>query len=296
MFIDSFIGYLKVERGYSACTLRAYGADLRMFEEYLVSLGESLSLLDVDSDIVRGWVSTLMDEGVAASSVSRKLSSLRTFYSYLCSEGRIDSNPAHNVASPKRGKTLPVFVKESDMDFILDAESDAGFEEYRDKLIIMLFYVTGIRLSELVNLDISSVDMSGGVLKVLGKRNKQRMIPFVGELREHLSSYIRMRAEVVGCNEDALFVSLKGTRITRSAVYRLVKRVLSENNVQLSKRSPHVLRHSFATAMLNNNADLNVVKEILGHSKLATTEIYTHMTFEELKQFYKKAHPRAGNN
>ena len=296
MFIDSFIGYLKVERCYSACTLRAYGADLRMFEEYLGNLDESLSLLDVDSDIVRGWVSRLMDEGVAASSVSRKLSSLRTFYSYLCSEGKVDGNPVLNVALPKRGKTLPVFVKESDMDFILDAEPETGFERQRDRLIIMLFYVTGIRLSELVDLDVSSVDMSSGILKVLGKRNKQRMIPFASELREHLSSYIRMRTEVAGCNETALFVSLKGVRITRSAVYRLVNRVLSENNVQLSKRSPHVLRHSFATAMLNNNADLNVVKEILGHSKLATTEIYTHMTFEELKQFYKKAHPRAGNN
>ena len=296
MFIDSFIGYLKAERGYSACTLKAYGTDLRAFEEYLKGVDESLSLLDADADIVRGWVSGLMDGGAAASSVARRLSSLRTFYSYLCTEGKILSNPAVSVVSPKRGKTLPFFVKEKDMDSVLDGEFGDGFEAHRDKLVIMLFYMTGIRLSELINLDVSSVDMSGGVLKVTGKRDKQRMIPFVGELSEHIASYIKERAQVVGCNQEALFVSLKGERITRSSVYRLVRRVLTENNVQLSKRSPHVLRHSFATAMLNNNADLGVVKEILGHSRLATTEIYTHMTFEELKQFYKKAHPRAGNN
>lgn len=296
MFIDSFIGYLKVERGYSACTLKAYGTDLRAFEEYLRGVDGSLSLLEVDNDIVRSWVSSLMDEKRAASSVGRKLSSLRAFYSYLCNEGLVAGSPVQGVTSPKRRKRLPSFVKEQEMDAILDGAFDDDFESQRDKLIIMLFYETGVRLAELVNLEVSSVDFSNGVIKVDGKRNRQRVIPFVGELREHLLSYIMVRDKVASAGEAAFFVSCKGKRVSRSCVYRLVRRILTDNGVQLSKRSPHVLRHSFATAMLNNDADLGVVKELLGHRQLATTEIYTHLTFEELKSFYKKAHPRAGNN
>lgn len=296
MFIDSFIGYLKAERGYSACTLKAYGTDLRAFEEYLQGVDESLSLLEADDDIVRRWVSSLMDEKKAASSVGRKLSSLRAFYSYLCNEGLVAVSPVQNIPSPKRRKRLPSFVKEQEMDAILDGAFGDDFESQRDKLIIMLFYETGARLAELVNLDVSSVDFSNGVIKVDGKRNRQRVIPFVGELREHLLSYIMVREKVAPAGETAFFVSGKGSRVSRSCVYRLVRRILTDNGVQLSKRSPHVLRHSFATAMLNNDADLGVVKELLGHRQLATTEIYTHLTFEELKDFYKKAHPRAGND
>lgn len=296
MFIDSFIGYLKAERGYSACTLKAYGTDLRAFEEYLQGVDESLSLLEADDDIVRRWVSSLMDEKKAASSVGRKLSSLRAFYSYLCNEGLVAVSPVQNIPSPKRRKRLPSFVKEQEMDAILDGAFGDDFESQRDKLIIMLFYETGVRLAELVNLDVSSVDFSNGVIKVDGKRNRQRVIPFVGELREHLLSYIMVREKVAPAGETAFFVSGKGSRVSRSCVYRLVRRILTDNGVQLSKRSPHVLRHSFATAMLNNDADLGVVKELLGHRRLATTEIYTHLTFEELKDFYKKAHPRAGND
>lgn len=296
MFIDSYISYLKVERGYSACTIRAYDTDLRAFESYLKDVDESLSLLEVDSDIVRRWVSDLMDRKTAASSVGRKLSSLRSFYGYLCSEGNLSINPAQNVAAPKRGKYLPVFVKEGEMDRVLDADFGAGFDAIRDRLIILFFYVTGVRLAELVGLDVSSVDISNNILKVFGKRSRERMIPFAAELREELLIYIRERECVAGAEEQALFVSSKGQRVSRSYVYRLVRRVLNENGVGLSKMSPHVLRHSFATAMLNNDADLSVVKELLGHRRLATTEIYTHLTFEELKRFYKKAHPRAGNN
>ena len=296
MFIDSFIGYLKAERGYSACTLKAYGTDLRAFEEYLQGVDESLSLLEADDDIVRRWVSSLMDEKKAASSVGRKLSSLRAFYSYLCNEGLVAVSPVQNIPSPKRRKRLPSFVKEQEMDAILDGAFGDDFESQRDKLIIMLFYETGVRLAELVNLDVSSVDFSNGVIKVDGKSNRQRVIPFVGELREHLLSYIMVREKVAPAGETAFFVSGKGSRVSRSCVYRLVRRILTDNGVQLSRRSPHVLRHSFATAMLNNDADLGVVKELLGHRQLATTEIYTHLTFEELKDFYKKAHPRAGND
>lgn len=296
MFIDSFIGYLKAERGYSACTLKAYGTDLRSFEEYLQGVDGSLSLLDADDDLVRRWMSHLMDNEVAASSVGRKLSSLRTFYSYLCNEGLVASSPVQDISSPKKGKRLPCFVKEQEMDKVLGGDFGEGFLALRDRLVVMLFYVTGVRLAELVGLDVSNVDMSGGAIRVRGKRDKERVIPFAGELPSLFLLYIKERERVARDDEAALFVSEKGVRISRSAVYRLVQRVLSVNGVQISKRSPHVLRHSFATAMLNNGADIGVVKELLGHMQLATTEVYTHMTFEELKHFYKKAHPRAGNN
>lgn len=297
MFIDSFISYLKVERAYSEYTVRAYATDLRAFEAYLKGVDESLSLLDVDVDLARGWVSMLMDEKVAASSVGRKLSSLRTFYGYLCNEGVLSLNPVQSISAPKRGKPLPVFVREDDMDKVLDKGFvGCDFESLRNKSIVMLFYETGVRLSELIGLNLQNIDLESCVVKVTGKRNRQRVIPFAGELRQMLLLYIQERNSVAQEGEDALFVSLKGVRVSRSCVYRLVRRVLEENDISLSKRSPHVLRHSFATAMINNDADLSAVKEMLGHRQLSTTEIYTHMTFEELKRYYKKAHPRAGNN
>lgn len=296
MFIDSFIGYLKAERNYSAHTLRAYGIDLRAFEEYLSAMNEPLSLLEVDADVVRMWIASLMDDGAAVSSVNRKLSSLRTFYSYLRSEGAIDVNPVYELQGPKRGKHLPSFVREEDMDRLLDGEVFGdGFQECCNRTIVLCFYETGIRLSELIGLDLKDVDFSGGNLKVFGKRSRERIIPMTKELKETLETYIEQRAAVAAADENALFVNIKGKRVSRSLVYRMVRKSLSEVST-IQKKSPHVLRHTFATAMLNNEAELGAVKELLGHSRLATTEVYTHLTFEELKKFYKKAHPRAGNN
>lgn len=298
MFIDSFIGYLKAERNYSAHTLRAYGIDLRTFEEYLSAMNEPLSLLEVDADVVRMWIASLMDGGAAVASVNRKLSSLRTFYSYLRGEGKVEVNPVLELQGPKRNKHLPTFVREEDMDTLLDGDDSVFGEGYSaccNRTIVLCFYETGIRLSELVELDASDVDLSGGTLKVFGKRSRERIVPLTNELKEVLSFYIGERAAVAQADEKALFVNIKGVRVSRSSVYRLVKKSLATVST-VKKKSPHVLRHTFATAMLNNEAELGAVKELLGHKRLATTEVYTHLTFEELKKFYKKAHPRAGNN
>ena len=295
MFIDSFIGFLRVEKNYSQHTLRAYANDLRSFRSYLADVDESLSFIDADADLMRAWVAGLVDGGAAPSSVSRKMSTLRAFYDYLRCEGRVEYNPAISLKNPKARKKLPTFVKEEDMDCLLDEVAFGdGYEACRDRMIIMCFYSTGMRLSELVELDVSDVDMERSVVKVFGKRSKERIVPFGMEMKKEMERYLGQREALQSC-ESALFLSRSGGRVSRSAVYRMVREKLS-GITSVKKKSPHVLRHSFATAMLNNDAELSVVKELLGHKRLATTEVYTHLTFEELKRFYKKAHPRAGSN
>lgn len=277
-------------------TLRAYAGDLRAFEEYLRGIEETLSVADADVDMLRLWVASLMDRGCAASSVCRKLSSLRSFYAYMRAAGAAGGNPATALRGPKCRKALPVFIKEEDIDRLIDKMPfGEGFAACRDRAMILCFYETGVRLSELVGLDLGSVDLQQGQLRVLGKRNKERIIPFAGELRGELEYYLSERAKVAAPGEQALFVTMAGTRVNQQQVYRVVNKRLS-TVTSASKKSPHTLRHSFATAMLNNDAELMAVKELLGHERLATTEIYTHLTFEELKRFYDKAHPRAGNN
>lgn len=295
MFIDSFIGYLSVERNCSSHTLRAYANDLRSFKDYLSALDGSLSFRDVDADIVRAWVAGLMDGGAAPSSVSRKISALRAFYNFLRTEGHVQSNPATALQGPKRRKRLPVFVKEDDMDSLLDgAMFKDGYAGCRDRMIIMCFYSAGLRLSELVGLDVGDVDLSQSVLKVFGKRAKERIVPFGAEMKAELERYLELRAGLQP-KSAALFLSSRGGRVSCSSVYRLVHEALT-GFTSVHKKSPHMLRHSFATAMLNHEAELGAVKELLGHERLATTEVYTHLTFEELKRFYDKAHPRAANN
>lgn len=295
MLVESFLEYLQFERGYSVCTVTAYKTDLMKFREYYLSVERGLDWDTIDADIVRCWMVDLMDQGYAPTSVNRKLSSLRSFYKFLMKRGRIKKDPLVKVQGPKRKRPLPVFVKEADMNRLLD-ETDfgEGFLACRDKMIIGLFYATGVRLAELVGMNDSDVDFSAKRIKVTGKRNKQRIIPFGEELGESLQMYVSMRDETCPCSRltDALFVNEKAMRISRAKVENLVKTYLSRV-VSLKKRSPHVLRHSFATAMLNNQAELGVVKELLGHESLAATEIYTHTTFEELKKVYKLAHPRA---
>ena len=236
-----------------------------------------------------------MDGGAAPASVSRKMSALRAFYDFLRSEGHVSSNPAVLLQGPKKRKKLPSFVKEEDMDCLLDeVVFGEGFDACRDRMIIVCFYSTGMRLSELVGLDVCNVDMGQSVIKVLGKRNKERIVPFGAEMKRELENYLELRS-VVCPDGGALFVSRNGRRVSTSSVYRLVREKLS-GVTSIKKKSPHVLRHSFATAMLNGDAELLAVKELLGHSRLATTEVYTHLTFEELKRFYNKAHPRAGSD
>ena len=293
MLIKDFLNYLLLERNYSERTIVAYEADLREFEEYFKKTDAELDFRSIHSDNVRNWMVSLMDEGRSETSVNRKLSSLRSFYRFLLRRKEITVNPMLKVVGPKKKKPLPSFVREKDMDRLLDECSfGEGFEGYRDRTILEMFYVTGMRLSELIGLNDADVDFSAKLIKVTGKRNKQRLIPFGNELAEDLHLYIKVRNEVMPQGAEAFFVLKDGKRMYPMAVYRIVKRNLSRV-VSLKKRSPHVLRHTFATAMLNDSAELRSVKELLGHESLATTEIYTHATFEELKKVYEQAHPRA---
>ena len=293
MLKESFLKYLRYERNYSEKTVLSYGTDLRKFEEYFKGLDEGIDFLTVDPDLVRGWVMAMMDAGYTATSVNRKLSSLRSFYRFLLRKGLVKADPMRKVAGPKKKKPLPVFVKEADMDRLLDAaDFGEGFTGIRDRMIVEMFYSTGMRLSELVGLTDADVDFSSGLIKVTGKRNKQRLIPFGEELRGDMEAYLLARDENREGVCDAFFVRKGGKAMLPETVRLIVKRNLSKV-VTLKKKSPHVLRHSFATSMLNRHADLEAVKELLGHESLTTTEIYTHTTFEELKKVYEQAHPRA---
>jgi len=293
MLIEAFLDYLRLERNYSERTIVSYGTDLREFEEYLEETEAELDFTKVHADHVRNWISGLMDKGRTATSVNRKLSSLRSFYRFLLKKELVVVNPMLKIVGPKKEKPLPSFVREKDMDRLLDELSfGEGFEGCRDRVILEVFYATGVRLSELIGLNEADVDFSARLIKVTGKRNKQRLIPFGNELMEELLIYNKVRTETFPGGTEAFFVRKNGERMYPVQVYRLVKRNLSKV-VTLKRRSPHVLRHTFATAMLNGNAELRAVQELLGHESLATTEIYTHATFEELKKVYEQAHPRA---
>ena len=331
--IGGFLNYLSLERACSPHTVTSYENDLRAFEAYLGKTEIGVELKNADADLVRRWAMELVASGVKATSVNRKLSSLRTFYKYLLKKGVVSVSPVQNVRGPKRSKPLPQFVRESDMERMLcDTEQAGAWQEMREHAVLQLFYETGIRLSELVALDESDVDFGRMTIKVTGKRNKQRIVPIGDGLVESLKRYMDALSEMgvrerrclqspsiegrgemnLGCDdgrfislkEDSkavyrggapLFVTDKGARVYPGWVYRLVRKNLSQV-VALKKRSPHVLRHTFATAMLNNDAELGAVKELMGHESVSTTQIYTHTTFEELKKAYKQAHPRASIN
>ena len=293
MMINEFLNYLKFERNRSDLTIKNYGEDLRSFEEFYGNLDSRLSWESVDSDIIRDWMESMMDKGNNATSINRRLSALRSFYRFALTRKLVDKDPVHGVTGPKKGRPLPQFLKENEMDRLLDAESwTEGFEDVRDRTVIMTFYETGIRLSELIGLDDSMVDFSNRQLKVTGKRNKQRVIPFGEELLVTFRDYMKCRDKEVNRQSEALFVSAKGQRMTSSQVREAVRKNLSKVCTR-KKRTPHVLRHTFATAMLNNKAGIESVKKLLGHESLSTTEIYTHTTFEQLKREYYSAHPRA---
>lgn len=293
MLIESFLDYLQYERNYSEKTVLAYGEDIKQLREFAQEEYGKFDPLEVEAELIREWIVSLMDRGYTSTSVNRKLSSLRTFYKYLLKQGEVVVDPLCRIKGPKNKKTLPVFLKESEMNRLLD-ETDfgKGFKGCRDRLVIEMFYATGMRLSELIGLDNKDVDFSASLLKVTGKRNKQRLIPFGDELRDLMLGYIDIRNETIPVRSEAFFIKEDGRRLYKNLVYNLVKRNLSKV-ATLKKKSPHVLRHTFATTMLNNGAELGAVKEILGHESITTTEVYTHATFEELKKVYKQAHPRA---
>ena len=293
MMINEFLNYLKFERNRSDLTIKNYGEDLRAFKEFYGNLEGCHSWKSVDSDIIRDWMESMMDKGNNATSINRRLSALRSFYRFALARKLVDKDPVHGVTGPKKGRPLPQFLKENEMDRLLDAGSwTESFEDVRDRTVIMTFYETGIRLSELIGLDDSMVDFSNRQLKVTGKRNKQRVIPFGEELLATLRDYMKRRDKEVNLQSEALFVTAKGQRMTSSQVREAVRKNLSKV-CTLKKRTPHVLRHTFATAMLNNKAGIESVKKLLGHESLSTTEIYTHTTFEQLKREYYSAHPRA---
>ena len=291
--IEGFLEYLRHERNYAELTVREYGRDLEQFQSYFKTLDDSLSWETVDSDVVRGWMECMMDSRQSATSVNRRLSALRSFYKYAMMAGLVAGNPARTVKGPKKHKPLPQFLKESEIDELLQPEMwGERFEDFRARTLLLMFYSTGIRLSEAIGLDDTMVDFTTGELRVTGKRDKQRIIPFGEELKEALQEYIRRRDNEVPRKSEALFVTKEGERMNRNRVGYEVWKHLSRVTM-LRKRSPHVLRHTFATAMLNHEAGLESVKKLLGHESLSTTEIYTHATFEQLKRVYKNAHPRA---
>lgn len=290
---DLFLDYLKLERNYSLATVKHYRDDLKEFERFFQGLDQQLSWESVDSDIVRRWMEYMMDKGNAASSVNRRLSALRSFYRYALRRNLVVKDPVHGIQGPKRKRPLPQFLKESEMDRLLDERM--WTDSYKDVLartIIVTFYETGVRISELIGLNDKDVDYINCEIKVTGKRDKQRIIPFGDELFKTLTAYQQQRDIETESESVAFFRTEKGKRVTDEQVRQMVKINLSKVST-LKKRSPHVLRHTFATAMLNHDAGLESVKKLLGHESLSTTEIYTHTTFEQLKKVYNNAHPRA---
>ena len=291
--IDQFLNYLRYERNASLLTVQTYEEGLREFESYLNLRDDGLSLEKVDTDLIRDWMESLMDKGNNASTINKKLSALRSFYRFALKRKLVEKDPAHCLTGPKKAKPLPQFLREGEMDRLLDViEWGDNYKDVRARTILLLFYEAGLRRSELTGLDDENVDFAAGQLKVTGKRNKQRIIPFGEELAEALAGYMAIRDEQVVKNSKALFLSDKGERMTGCQVYAIVHKCLSAVT-SLKKRSPHVLRHTFATAMLNNGAGLESIKKLLGHESVSTTEIYAHTTFEQLKRVYKEAHPRA---
>ena len=292
--IEEFLNYLRYERNRSELTVRTYERSLEDFQSYFKNRDSQLSWESVDSDVIRDWMESMMDKGDMASTVNNCLSAVRSFFRFALSRQLVERDPAYAIKGPKKQKPLPQFVREDEMDRLIDVPEmwEDTYQDLRARTIIILFYETGIRLAELIGLDVEDVDLATRQLKVTGKRNKQRIVPFGEELETAIREYLKQRDQLPVRIDDALILSDKGKRMTRSQVEKIVKQHLSLTTT-LKKRSPHVLRHSFATAMLNNGAGLESVRRLLGHESVATTQIYTHTTFEQLKRIYETAHPRA---
>lgn len=294
MWIESFLRYIQYEKNYSSHTVLSYKNDLTQFEKFTREQIGSFDVQKIDTTLIREWVVGMMEQQMKPTSISRKISTLRTFFAYLIRQNYLQTDPSKGVRLPKSPKRLPQFIKPAEMDRLIDeVDFGTGFKAIRDKLIITMLYSTGIRRAELIGLRDEDVDLFNSAIKVTGKRNKQRIIPFGWELANMIEEYLNIRAQNPRQSEEGrFFVRESGKPLYEELVYRIVTSRL-DSVTTLTKHSPHVLRHSFASAMLNNGAELNSVKELLGHSSLSSTEIYTHITFEELKKNYKQAHPRA---
>lgn len=291
--LNSFLRYLQFEKRYSTHTLKSYENDLVQFNEFLGQEFPDETLAAAQHFMIRSWVVKLIDEGNSSSTVNRKISTLKAYFKFLLKREIITENPAVRVKSLKKPARLPRFVKENDMLNILDKnEFGPKFSDQRDKLILEMLYGTGIRLSELIGIKLADINVHKKELKVLGKRNKERIIPFNENLLTTIKNYLEVRKEEFGETEtDFLLLSDKGKRAYPMLIYRAVNGLLQTTS--LDKRSPHVLRHTYATHLLNEGADLNAVKELLGHSNLSATQIYTHNSLEKIKEAYKQAHPKA---
>lgn len=294
-YIEAFLGYLKFEKRYSEYTVRSYKNDLFQFAGFLSEDSSDGEVFKADYQEVRSWIVSLMESGISPRSVNRKISSLKSYYKFLLRQGIVNHDPMSKVVSPKSKKRLPEFVEADPLALLLDQiDIWEGYEGLRDRHMIEMLYLTGMRSSELVHLKIENFQLSGLGIKVLGKRNLERIIPVTAEFANQIRSYLEMRNAFFSDIEisSGYFLTIKGNPIYPKLVYRVVKKYLSLVTT-IEKKSPHILRHTFATHMLNKGADINTIKELLGHANLSATQIYTHNTFEKLKEVYKQAHPRA---
>jgi integrase/recombinase XerC len=292
LLIQNYLDYLLLEKRYSTHTVKAYKTDLSLFQDYLKEIYE-VSIQKTNHSMIRSWLVEELNNGNSARTVNRKITSLKSFFKFLVKEEVIKVNPTLKISSSKTSKKLPQFVGVDDMNKLLDKlKFNEDFSGYRDKLIIEIFYSTGIRLSELINIKVTDCDSVKKQIKVLGKRNKERIIPLTKELIKSIENYMILRNQVRAVDRSYLLLTDSGKKLNSSLVYRKVNNLLKDVTT-LDKRSPHILRHTFATHMLNNGADLNVIKELLGHASLSATEVYTHNSIDKLKQIFNNAHPRA---
>ncbi len=295
MPINSFISYISKEKRYSLHTITAYKRDLELFSLYIKEDFELDDINQANQEVIRSWVVNMIDSGLISTSVNRKISTLKSYYNFQIRQNEIENNPANNIPSVKTPSKLPLYFKEDQLtDFFSSKIDDSDFVSLRNKIVIEILYSTGIRRSELINLSSESVDFSGKTIKVHGKRNKQRIIPLSDKLVSNINRYILEKEKMFGKSNNYLIVTDKGGKSYPSLIYRIINKELSV--LSGAVKSPHVLRHSFATHMLNNGADLNSIKELLGHSNLTATQIYTHNTISKLKKVYSEAHPRAKLN
>ncbi len=292
--IQPFLDYLRFEKRYSVHTIISYQSDLTDFFTYLNSQFGVVAIKDINSGFIRSWLAQLKEEDLASRSINRKISGLRSFFKYLLKTGVIDATPMHNIITPKIGKRLPVFIKEEDTQKLIESlnRSTENWKTLNAKMLITLFYATGMRLSELISLKEKQIDFGRSQIRVLGKGNKERSLPLNKEICDSIKEYQALKKKEFPESGSWLLLTEKGKKMYPKYAYLLVKKYLNEVST-LDKKSPHVLRHTFATHLMNNGADLNAVKELLGHSSLAATQVYTHNTIEKLKEVYKKAHPRA---
>jgi len=293
MVQDKFVEYIRFEKRYSQHTIQAYSKDLTQFSSFLSEQYGISDLASANHQQIRSWMVYLMDSGLSERSVLRKLSTLKSFYKYLYKNKLVEHNPTLIVIPPKTPTRNPVFIDEEKMQNLFEEiHFENNFSGLRDKLILEVFYNTGIRLAELIELKTNNISFSNRTIKVLGKRNKERLIPFTKKMEMALLEYLEMKEKEGFSGEEYLFITDKGKKMYPRLVYRIVNKYLGMITT-LNKKSPHILRHTFATHMLNNGADLNAIKEFLGHANLAATQVYTHNTVEKLKKIYRQAHPRA---